>query len=191
MKEFLNLLAGSMVTLVLTPAAVHATDFTPGSPNFTVSGNPFNGPVSATIGNSGIAAGTFTDRFLFTLGQTGAGSGGIITTAAGAGNSSDLDFLSATFNNSVTNFTVPLSPNGVIESGGLNDIPIFTGLLDTLTITYLSRGMGSYGGNLSFVPTTTAVPEPAIWAMLICGFAFMGFAFRRQPRQGLRVKLTI
>jgi hypothetical protein len=32
------------------------------------------------------------------------------------------------------------------------------------------------------------VPEPSTWAMLICGFAFIGFAMRRQQNQAVRVR---
>jgi len=39
-------------------------------------------------------------------------------------------------------------------------------------------------------PTTGAVPEPATWAMMILGFALVGFAMRRRPLAMLQPRLA-
>ncbi|WP_120716539.1 FxDxF family PEP-CTERM protein [Tsuneonella amylolytica] len=167
-----------------TPAA--ATN--PPNSTFEVVGDPFSGAVSATIGNAGIATGLFTDRFIFRLGQNGLGSGSITTTLAGAlGGRTDLDFLSATLFNGFTSFVVPLSPNGAFEFGALTNVPIFADVANVLTINGRSRGAGSYGGDLSFVPTA-AVPEPATWALMLLGFAGIGVTMRRRRKDKVRVR---
>jgi hypothetical protein len=173
----------------------HATDFFPGTDtvdaSFLVSGDPFNGPVSASYGRSGLADGTFTDRFLFALGQAGLGSGSITTNFSGAaGNSTDLDFLpdEVTFNNGAVTFNVPIVHIGNQETGGLSDIAITPGVLNVLSITYRSRGDGSFGGTLNFTPTALeVVPEPTTWALLMVGFAGVGAMMRRRkPRPAIR-----
>ena len=84
--------AAALAFAAVTQPAM-ATDFLPGtnetgtpSAFFDVEGDPFSGDVSAAFGRAGLPAGTFTDRFLFTLGQTGLGSGTISTSLAGASN---------------------------------------------------------------------------------------------------------
>jgi hypothetical protein len=66
----------------------------------------------------------------------------------------------------------------VVESAGASNVSIFSGQLNNITVEGLSRGLGSYGGNLTFVPT--AVPEPGTWAMMLMGFGAMGVSMRRR-----------
>ena len=47
----------------------------------------------------------------------------------------------------------------------------------------------SIGGTLT--PAVAAVPEPATWAMMLIGFGGLGFAMRRRPKTGLRVRYAI
>ena len=175
--------------LALAPAA-NAADVLPGNPTavpgafFVVSGNPFFGPVSGAYGRAGIGAGTFTDRFLFTLGDPrgGVGSGSITTILSGGlGNATDLDFLDVTFDNGSTVFNVPIGSGNSMgqETGGLTNVSITPGVQNILSVTYLSRGEGSFGGNLTFNP----IPEPATWAMMLMGFAGMGLVLRRRKQQ--------
>ena len=196
MKTLTKLMAAaSVATLSLAATPAMAADFFPGdvetgSPSgfFFVNGDPFDGTVTASLGRAGLPAGTFTDRFLFTLGQTGLGSGSITTTLAGPpGGTTDLDFGTVTLFNGVTTFVVPISRIGGQEEGSLTNVPIFEGLQNVLTVNYTSRGNGSFGGQLSFVPTA-AVPEPATWALMLLGFAGIGFTMRRRPKDQVRVK---
>ncbi|MXO85236.1 PEPxxWA-CTERM sorting domain-containing protein [Altererythrobacter aurantiacus] len=71
--------------------------------------------------------------------------------------------------------------------GGLSDIPIFSGNVNTLTVDYTANTNASYGGNLTFTPLAAAVPEPATWLMMILGFAAIGFSMRRRKDSAVRV----
>jgi hypothetical protein len=167
----------------------------------------YTGPITATIGHTGIPLGSFTDSFVFQIGPTtaplggtviGGGSGSITTSVALAGflGSLDTDITSVVFNNGVTNFvadlvlrdnagnvctTRDLTPGGgtcgISEAWALTDVPIISGNVNTLTVTGLSRGTGHYGGDLTFTPS---VPEPATWAMMLLGFGAIGFQLRRR-----------
>ena len=186
MRHMTKLMAAA-AALAIAPAA-NAADIFPGNPTavpnafFNVSGNIFDGPISATMGRSGLPSGTFTDRFLFTIPQNGIGGGSLSTTFAGiAGGPTDLDFLSVVFNNGTNDFVVSTGASNGSESGGLSNIPITAGVQNSLTVTYLSRGQGSFGGNLAFTPN--AIPEPASWAMMLMGFAGMGMVIRRRKQK--------
>lgn len=189
----MTLLLAAASAFALAPAA-NAADVLPGNPTsvpgafFVVSGNPFSGPVSGAYGRSGIGIGSFTDRFLFTLGDPrgGLGSGSITTVLAGAlGGRTDLDFTTVTFDNGTTVFNVPIGPGMSFgsEAGALSNVAITPGVQNILSISYLSRGQGSYGGNLTFNP----VPEPATWLMMLMGFAGLGMVIRHRRRQQVRV----
>ncbi|MBS0481124.1 MAG: PEP-CTERM sorting domain-containing protein [Proteobacteria bacterium] len=173
----------------ITPnSSVLPTATTPGA-YFTVSGNPFVGDVSGSFGRSGLKAGTFTDLFTFTLGQTGIGSGSVTTNFAGniLSAATNLDFTGVWFNNGTTTYDLMpfLTHTGNREDTGIDNVPITTGVLNTITVSYLARGNGSYSGTLQFTPT---VPEPATWALLMAGFGVLGFALRRSRRETVRVR---
>lgn len=186
------------IAAVAQPAA--AADFFPdtsgpspdgnGEFSFSVTGDPFDGSVSGGIERTGLDEGTFTDRFLFTLGQDGLGSGSITTILAGdLFGSTDLDFEEVTFFNGDETVIVPISDMGFQETAGLFNIPITAGVQNILTVTYLSRGNGSFGGNLSFVPDqVAAIPEPETWALMLLGFAGIGMVMRRRRKDQVRVK---
>ena len=192
MRLTMKLLAAA-AALTLAPAAQAAT-ILPGNPGgvagafFNVSGDIASGPISATFGRSGIDAGTFTDEFVFQIDQMGLGSGSITTILAGlSGSMTDLDFNTVTFSNGSTVFDVAISDMGFQETGGLSNVPIMSGVLNTLTVNYTSRGQGSYGGNLAFAPAVSAIPEPSTWAMMILGFGAVGVAMRRRRKDIVRV----
>ncbi|WP_082992801.1 FxDxF family PEP-CTERM protein [Erythrobacter sp. QSSC1-22B] len=151
--------------------------------SFIVTGNPFAGPVSGAIARSNLPASAFSDVFNFTLGQDGLGSGSVTTTLAGSlGGSTDVDFTSVSFFNGFNNFIVPIGGTGSFEFAEAINIPIFTGVLNTLTVNGVGRGQGSYGGQLSFQPSAP-VPEPGTWALMLLGFGAIGFAMRRRKEQ--------
>jgi len=199
-KLVLSVLGAS--ALAIASAASAQTIINPGAPlapgsdpttTFSVSGNIFDGPISATIGHTGIAAGDFEDIFEFTIPQTGTGSGSITTTIDlnGFGGLADLDIFSVFVNGLEAVQTLrdiagnPCAVEGVgtcgaTETFALSNVPILSGVLNTITVTGNSQGLGSYGGSLSFAPT--AVPEPGTWAMMLLGFAGIGWQIRRQRR---------
>lgn len=190
MKRFLRVIAAaSALALAGTADAAIITPGAPAPAVFVVSGNPFTGtnPVTATIGNTPQVGGTveapvsFSDSFLFTIGPPGGGligtgSGSIITSTSLQFSTTDLDITSVIVNG--TALTIGRTAGGLIEDAGTSGVNIFSGQLNNITVTGLSRGLGSYGGNLTFIPS--AVPEPGTWAMMLLGFGAIGMGMRRR-----------
>jgi PEP-CTERM motif len=177
--------------VVIVPGAPLAAGSDP-TTSFLVSGNIFSGPISATIGHTGIAAGSFSDTFQFTIPQTGTGSGSI-TTTVDVGDFlgvTDLDITSVIINGTILATETLRDINGLVcttegvgtcgatETFASSLVPITANVQNTIVVTGTSRGLGSYGGNLTFSPA--AVPEPATWAMMLLGFAGIGFQLRRK-----------
>lgn len=170
----------------VAPAA-HAATILPGNPTgvpnayFDVSGDITSGPISASFGRAGLGSGSFTDTFLFRIDQNGFGSGSITSILSGVqGGATDLDFTSVIFNNGVMDYVLNTT-SGAIEQGGLSNVPVSFGTENSLTVNYLSRGEGSYGGSLAFSPGV--IPEPATWAMLLFGFGALGLVVRRRKQK--------
>ncbi len=202
MKRYLAAVAMISASVLGTTAANAATTIiTPGvqptGTTFVVAGNPFSGPVAATFGHTGIAAGDFTDLFQFTLGQDGTGSGSVTTSVTQTAflMSTDLDITSVLFNGITAERTLfDLDNNvcttrgvgscGASESFALTNAMVKAGVLNTITITGVSRGLGSYGGNATFDPS--AVPEPATWGLMIAGFGAAGLSLRRRRSSDAR-----
>lgn len=183
----------SASAFALVPAHAHAAElietYTPGDQEFQVFGNIFDGPITAAIAVGGIVAGEFTHTFAFTIPQTGLGSGSVTTSVAQTGfnTSIDTDFISILVNGSAVD--ILRSGNNLVETGSATDIPITANILNTIVVSGISKGNGSYGGNLTFIPTTSAVPEPATWAMMLFGFGAIGFGMRRRKdKEKLRLR---
>lgn len=193
MKRFLTMFAAASALALASTS--NAAIITPGSPPpgvFVVTGEPFTGtsPVTATIGNTPQVGGTvaapvsFTDSFLFTIGPPGGaligtGSGSIITSTSLLFSATDLDLTSVIVNGVA--LTISRTADGLIESSGTSNVSIFSGQLNNITVTGLSRGLGSYGGNLTFIPAA-AVPEPGTWALMLIGFGAVGLSMRSRRR---------
>lgn len=203
MRRFLGALA-TMSAIALCPAAANAATVVIG-PNqvltaptvapgqtvdFFTSGNIFSGPISATFGDTGIPTGSFTDIYNFIIPQNGVGSGSVTTTVSldGLNGPNDLDIFSVLVNGLSASViykdasgNICMTPGvgscGATEQFAINNVPITSGTPNTITISGLSRGNGSYGGNATFMP---AVPEPATWAMMLLGFGAIGFSMRRR-----------
>lgn len=202
MKRLLASVALVSVMVWAQPVAA-VNVITPGAAppaSFIVTGNPFTGTnvVTASIGDTPNVGGTtaspasFTDDFQFTIGPPGGGligtgSGSISTSTSLLLSATDLDILSVMVNGTPVGIlrscapalTCPTATDGLLEFSGTSSVQIFSGVLNHITISGLSRGAGSYGGNLTFLP---AVPEPATWAMMLLGFAGIGLTVRRKTR---------
>jgi len=198
-KLVLGLLGATALTFGSAANATIVTNYGPGveptGTNFDVFGDPINGPVQANFSHGGIGADTFTDIITFTIGANGLGSGDLTSSLVlgGLGTSVDLDIYTVLFNGTPINgiYTDQNNvPCGTPNIGGClnqkfsaSNISITAGVLNTLTITGLGRGIGGYSGTLTFLPT--AVPEPATWAMMLLGFGAVGFAMRRRRTAAL------
>jgi hypothetical protein len=82
----------------------------------------------------------------------------------------------------------------LVISGGTNDflldISHFLSAPSLFSLTYADVGdpstlFVSHTGSVSVTPLTSPVPEPSTWAMLILGFAGVGFIAFRKRKNGL------
>ena len=196
-------LGACALSLAAVPAQAATTIITPldqpPGTSFLVAGDSFEGEISASFGHVGIVAGNFTDLFQFIIDQTGLGSGSITTSVSLNSflGRTDTDLFSVTVNgqiatrrlsdaNGVTCLVRGVGTCGANETFSINDVIINNGALNTIPVDGFSRGNGSFGGNATFTPTITAVPEPSTWAMLILGFGVIGFSLRRRRGSGLK-----
>ena len=147
--------------IALAAPAQAATSFTGTGASDIVNG-------SGAFYDSLIPAGAFTDTIDFTVPTEGTADVGVIYFKVLSG----ITSLSASFNGSAITFT-PLG--GSLFAGGIGK-PVAAGP-QTLTISGVSGGLGSYSGNVVF---SSAVPELATWLMMIAGVGFTGFAMRRR-----------
>jgi hypothetical protein len=160
-------------------SAANAADFGAADMNIEFG---LGGTITATFGNSGITEGSFTDTYTFRIPGDGVGSGSIITTADFIGGINDTDLLSV-FVNGIEMTGLVIGQN---ESGFINNIPIVADAFNTIVISGLSRGNGSYGATATFTPS---IPEPSTWAFMIMGLGMVG-ALSRYGRRRVNVAFS-
>ncbi len=137
-----------------------------------------DGGVTTTIGYSeaGLTSPTFTEWLTFTDTLAAIDSISLSTSSA------SVDFTSAYLTDGVTNYALSfVGQIGSNEFWGLDDTLLGPGTY-TLVINGNNRSTGTLGGTVTI---TTAVPEPATWAMMILGFGAVGFVLRRKRRPAL------
>jgi hypothetical protein len=121
-------------------------------------------------------ASAFIDVYTGLTGPTNFGDGGATYASSGSGDSvaivGDLGFLGV--------------PEGYVSDGALSD----TSTYDNQTFSSLGVTPGLYrwtwgsGANQSFTLEVGEVPEPSTWALMLLGFASLGFAGYRKSRTG-------
>lgn len=62
--------------------------------------------------------------------------------------------------------------------------------LDNFAVRYQSLGLDGEGSGTGTVITTSPVPEPATWALMILGFGLVGGVMRSSRRQQVRVRFA-
>ena len=184
MRNFILPTAASLAAIVaLAAPASAATVITLNEADGTLSGDFGSRITSGTVA----APAHFSETFTFTLPDFGLTSASINTIQVGLGDRgamTNLDFTSVLLNGQALNLSsIDFSEGGVFiggiaESGFLFNLPTSPGL-QTLVVNGLARGNGSFGGTVSFVPNAAPVPEPTTWALMLLGFAAVGFSMRR------------
>lgn len=126
-------------------------------------------PAIATI-STGPATSTTVDFYhsIAITGPTNFGSGSFLLASSGSGDS-------VFFSDSSGDLLVPV---GYVSGSALSDSATY----DNQTLASLDATPGSYkwtwgsGANQNFTLDVNAVPEPSTWAMIMLGFAGLGFA---------------
>jgi hypothetical protein len=121
---------------------------------------------------------SFTDTVTFTTPTGYNNVSAILNSTFNTANPlTNLNFNSVTLNNGTTTTAFNIV-NGVFDSASREMISLTAGASNVLTINGTTFGDASYSGTLSF--GTTAVPEPATWALMLMGFGAVGFSMRRR-----------
>ncbi|MBO9575689.1 MAG: FxDxF family PEP-CTERM protein [Sphingobium sp.] len=166
-------LAALAAAIGLASAASAATVIPVGSPNFFItSGTPFSPSVSAIFFNNYAAGESFDDIYTFTLPQNGVGSGSVSTSFSSTSNKIVLTDLI------INGVSYAITTNASGQAATVGGIPISAFDLNSIELKGYAVGDGGYAGTATF--TASAVPEPAMWAMLIAGFALTGSGMRRR-----------
>lgn len=159
--------AAALIAVAAPASAATVITLNPGAGG-TLSGD-FGDTI--TVGTTAAPA-AFTSEFTFTLPSTGLTSASVTSIATIMMNT-DLDFTSVFLNGTA----LTLTRDSFEDRARIFNLPTTAGV-QTLVINGLARGNGSFGGSISFAPTA-AVPEPTTWALLLLGFAAVGFSMRR------------
>ena len=151
----------------------------------------FDGDIfSGVFGNSNIAVGNFSDTLAFTLSSSSSFDkfllGSSATSAATQlGKPGDLNFTSVYISGAGGPYNFDIVNNDPGENW--TDKASFIGTLDpgsyVLHIEGYSYGRSQYGGNT----TTTPVPEPASWGLMVGGFGLIGGALRSRKSAACRL----
>ena len=151
-------------------------------------GTTFEGFFGATLATSVLSS---TQASLYTLGNSSeATETAALNTLAGT----NFDFTTITNNTGNNGSLVSFDESGeffLLKTGGGVQVAFFHNLSDSvLHLTYTQNPAPGLGRGLShtadFGSTIAAVPEPSTWAMMILGFAGLGFmAYRRKSKPAL------
>jgi hypothetical protein len=200
-----NLLIGGAFALLVSSSLAHANTVLgsiwendpTGAGNATIANIPVT-PANITF--SVVSPFTFASGGAYTIGEFLTSAGASVITGAGElGNTLFNTFFAFTGNVTVTNgqvFTVTHDDGLQLLIGGVLTIDA-PGPHSPITESFTYTGPS---GNLPFIltygeccgppaelqislPLSSAVPEPSTWAMMLIGFAGLGFAFRQSRRK--------
>jgi hypothetical protein len=165
----LILAAAASVAALALPSAANAAQF------LTITGP------SGTFGDDQVACGgaagpcSFTRTFSF-ITPAGFNLTSVdISSIATMNPMTNIDFSSVTLNG--VDFTTITT--GTQEFRNLLNQALVTGGNNILNVTGTTGGNAAFSGNLSFA-STSAVPEPGTWAMMLVGFGAVGYSMRRR-----------
>jgi hypothetical protein len=151
----------------------------------------------AADGVSNLPGQAYTVAQLTALGSTAFNVAIDVNTTSAAGETLQLfEVLDTTTNTRIAHYTGPTGIGGVSNNGnGYADWLLSTvnlaGLSSTDNIIFHANwNNASDGGESFFLVPTSAVPEPSTWAMLIIGFASVGFFAHRRKGQGAKVRIA-
>lgn len=169
MRKFMISTAASLAATVALAAPASAATVI----NLTEANGSLTGGFEQTITTGSVASpAAFSSEFTFELPLAGVTSASISTVRTMMLNT-DLDFTSVLLNGQA----LALSPRGPGEFGFIFNLPTTSGI-QNLVVNGISRGNGTFAGTVSFAPTAP-IPEPTTWALLLLGFAAVGFSMRR------------
>ena len=134
-----------------------------------------DGQLTGEFGDTIMTEGMFETNFTFNLPEDGFTSSTISQVAVSA--LTDIQFSEVLLNGTAFNLT----GGGFVEFGSLEMLFTPSGQ-QTLTVRGNSGGNGSFAGTVAFIPQS-AVPEPGTWALMLLGFAAVGFSLRRAKSQ--------
>ena len=135
-----------------------------------------DGSLTGEFGDTITSEGMFESTFTFQLPEAGMTSAEVSTVRVSA--LTDIDFSEVLLNGVA--FTLGRIP----ESGdsfefGFITLPTMAGPQE-LIVRGTSGGNASFSGTIAFTPDEMgAVPEPGTWALMLLGFAAVGFGLRR------------
>ena len=154
--------------------------------------NPSSG--QGAFANNGPLSGSFDDQYTFML----VGGPEFITIASATTNfAAGTDFIT-NFTGEVVRGTpggvgnvvvigpVAASPNCGLDCQGFGGNAVLAAGTYFLDISGSGGGTSGYGGTLS----VAAIPEPATWAMLVLGFAGVGFMAYRRKNKSMNFRLV-
>lgn len=169
---------GTAGALTFASASNAAITVDNSSPAGLVITGPTTTGSTTTIGftDSGLGNPTFAESITFTNDLAGLYSISLGTSSAA------VNFTTAVLTGTSGSYNLTsLFDNGTLEQWGLSGLTLDAGqyVLDI-------GGTNSDTGVLSGTITIAAVPEPGTWAMMLLGFAGIGFSMRRRPRRLLQ-----
>jgi hypothetical protein len=153
-------------------------------------------PASALFGNTfnGVAPGTFSDTFAFTIGGTDPASANAEVSTIAFMGSQNVSFIDgATCPTCSIFIDVDDAAHRFIQTG-FDPNPEVWDLVAPLVLAagehtifvngQLTGPSGAYAGTLN-IQAVQGVPEPATWALMLLGFGGVGMVLRRRRRPAL------